>query len=63
MESSVLTVQEYSSNWRSNSSYHYVLNDGTKIPKVGLGTSGMKTADEVYQGVVDAGYRHIDTLR
>ncbi|CAI2377282.1 unnamed protein product [Moneuplotes crassus] len=40
---------------------HYTLNNGYKIPKVGLGTFDMKSVDEVYTAIVECGYRHIDT--
>jgi diketogulonate reductase-like aldo/keto reductase len=31
------------------------------MPKVGLGTYGMKSVDEFYTAIVEVGYRHIDT--
>lgn len=40
------------------------LNNGTKIPQLGLGTFGLKDGDEVYNAVLTAlkaGYRHVDT--
>ncbi|MDY0210543.1 MAG: aldo/keto reductase [Acholeplasma sp.] len=42
----------------------YVLNNGVKIPKIGLGTWQVKEGEEAYQSVLMAlenGYRHIDT--
>lgn len=39
----------------------YTLNNGLSMPKVGLGTYGMKDIDEIYSAIVDCGYRHIDT--
>ncbi|CAI2376062.1 unnamed protein product [Moneuplotes crassus] len=40
---------------------HFTFNNGVKVPKVGLGSYGMNTADEIYTAVAECGYRHIDT--
>ena len=40
---------------------YYILNNGAKMPKVGLGTYGMNDEDEIYQAIAELGYRHIDT--
>jgi diketogulonate reductase-like aldo/keto reductase len=40
--------------------------DGTTVPALGFGTSGMDTDDERYRAVstaLDAGYRHVDTAQ
>ncbi len=44
--------------------YHYVLESGSKMPKLGMGTfllNGKIVADIVCNAIVDLGYRHIDT--
>lgn len=43
---------------------YYVLSNGVKIPKIGLGTWQVKDGEEAYNSVMyalKAGYRHIDT--
>lgn len=43
---------------------YFTLNNGVKMPKVGLGTFLAKDGDETYTAVLEAlraGYRHIDT--
>ncbi len=43
---------------------YFVLNNGVKMPKIGLGTWQVKDGDEAYHSVLMAlenGYRHIDT--
>lgn len=51
-------MEQSSSNTQNT---FYQLNDGNKMPKVGLGTYGMDKVDEYYTAIVDIGYRHIDT--
>lgn len=45
----------------SSISGYYELNNGLKMPKIGLGTYGMDTVDEYFTAIVEVGYRHIDT--
>lgn len=43
---------------------NFILNNGVKIPKIGLGTWQSKNGDEAYNSVkwaLEYGYRHIDT--
>ena len=40
-----------------------VLNNGTSIPVIGLGTYCMKDKAVVTSAVLDHGYRHIDTAK
>ena len=45
---------------------YMTLNDGHKIPVVGLGTWKSEPGEATYKAVLDsinAGYRHIDTAR
>lgn len=39
----------------------YTLNNGMKMPSVGLGTYPMKEADVFEKAITEGGYRHIDT--
>lgn len=39
----------------------YTLNNGTEIPSVGLGSASFKDKDAMVRGIMEAGYRHIDT--
>ena len=50
-----------SSSTSTSSTQYFDLNNGLKMPKVGLGTYGMKEVDQYYQAIVEVGYRHIDT--
>ena len=45
----------------SNQDLFYILNDGNKIPKVGLGVARIDSSDFLYKAIVDEGYRHLDT--
>ena len=40
---------------------YYTLNDGAKMPKVGLGVYLVDSIDLIYEAIVTEGYRHIDT--
>ena len=39
------------------------LNNGTRIPVIGLGTYALKSKDLVKTAILDHGYRHIDTAK
>lgn len=39
----------------------YTLNNGTVMPSIGLGTAKFKNKDAMVQGIVQAGYVHLDT--
>ena len=41
--------------------YTFKLNNGYLIPKLGLGTANQTTKQAIIDGVLKAGYRHIDT--
>lgn len=40
---------------------HYVLNNGTTIPSIGLGTAGIMKKEPLVPAFVDAGYKLVDT--
>ena len=42
---------------------NYTLNNGAKMPGVGLGCGGINenTEEIVYKAIVENGYRHLDT--
>lgn len=39
----------------------FTLNNGLNMPKVGLGTYLLETKKPLYDAIVKAGYRHLDT--
>ena len=39
----------------------YRLNNGIDMPSIGLGSASLKDKDAIVRGIMEAGYRHIDT--
>ena len=39
----------------------HTLNNGQKMPAIGLGTASLTSKESVVQAVLEAGYRHVDT--
>ena len=60
-ENTILPEKYYSQNWRDYPESYYLLNDGSKMPKVGFGTYAIDDPDELFKIIVESGYRHIDT--
>jgi len=40
---------------------HFKLNNGVMMPSVGFGTYGVTKAEPIYNAIVHAGYRSVDT--
>jgi diketogulonate reductase-like aldo/keto reductase len=38
-----------------------ILNNGFKMPSLGLGTASSQSEDSMAHALIEAGYRHIDT--
>ena len=39
----------------------YALSNGERMPRIGLGTFGIRDEQVIEQAIVSVGYRHIDT--
>ena len=42
---------------------YYTLNNGTKIPSIGLGTAKHLSKEAMVQAVMENGYTHLDTAK
>ena len=55
--------RQFSTQIKPEACPRMTLNNGTKIPVIGLGSYALKSKEVVRSAIMDHGYRHIDTAK